>query len=177
LFTETVVQDSGRTVGRGQAYTLLTDRPSNRRPLTWERNRIDLLIMEGRTFTCPWTGRPLVRPGAYALDHLVPLKVYPMNDLWNLVPSDSIFNSQTKRDRLPTEDTLHAAVPHLSQTYTHYRAAIDLAPALEQDALGRFSSLATNEARDPERLASVVAAFIRHVAETRSVERFRGRVA
>ena len=39
--------------GRGDVYTLLTDRPDNRRPLDWERNQIDLLMMEGRVFECP----------------------------------------------------------------------------------------------------------------------------
>jgi hypothetical protein len=32
---------------------LLTNRPDNRRPLDWERNQIDLLMMEGRVFDHP----------------------------------------------------------------------------------------------------------------------------
>jgi hypothetical protein len=47
LYSERVVQPSGTTVDRGDVYRLLTDRPDNRRPLTWERNRIDLLLLEG----------------------------------------------------------------------------------------------------------------------------------
>jgi hypothetical protein len=56
LFTESVAQGGGCHVDRGDAYTLLTDRPGNRRPITWERNRVDLLLLEGNVFTCPWTG-------------------------------------------------------------------------------------------------------------------------
>jgi hypothetical protein len=36
----------------------------------------------------PWTGRLISGGKRYDLDHLVPLVVYPMNDLWNLVPAD-----------------------------------------------------------------------------------------
>ena len=48
LFTE---KASG--VNRGAIYSLLTARPGNRRLLTWERNQIDILMMEGAEFTCP----------------------------------------------------------------------------------------------------------------------------
>ncbi len=45
LFTENVQQLSEVTVDRGDIYQLLTDRPDNRRPLTWERNQVELLMM------------------------------------------------------------------------------------------------------------------------------------
>jgi hypothetical protein len=47
LFTETVQQPGGLIIRRGDVYTLLTDRPDNRRPLDWERNKVDLMLMEG----------------------------------------------------------------------------------------------------------------------------------
>lgn len=52
LFSETV---NGQTeqADRGRIYSLLTARPDNRRPLTWERNQVDILLMEGNTFVCP----------------------------------------------------------------------------------------------------------------------------
>jgi hypothetical protein len=43
-------------VDRGAVYRLLTDQPDNRRPLTLERNRIDLLLLEGPSFECPLDG-------------------------------------------------------------------------------------------------------------------------
>ena len=91
-FTERVAD--GTT--RGEAYALLTERPDNRLPLDWERNQVDLLMLEGARFHCPWTGAPL-GPGAYDLDHIVPLAVYPFHELWNLVPSNAAFN----RNRQP----------------------------------------------------------------------------
>jgi hypothetical protein len=76
LFTETVRQPGGLIIRRGDVYTLLTDRPDNRRPLDWERNKIDLMLMEGQTFACPWTGKTLRGPTDYDLDHLMPVSVY-----------------------------------------------------------------------------------------------------
>jgi hypothetical protein len=78
LFTEAVTQPSGIKIQRGHVYMLLTDRPDNRRPLDWERNQVDLLMMEGRVFECPWTGKSLRRAIDYDLDHLLPVSVYPM---------------------------------------------------------------------------------------------------
>jgi hypothetical protein len=97
LFTESVTQPSGIKIERGHVYMLLTDRPDNRRPLDWERNQVDLLMMEGRVFECPWTGKSLRRAIDYDLDHLLPVSVYPINELWNLTPTDRRFN-QRERD-------------------------------------------------------------------------------
>jgi hypothetical protein len=66
LFTESVAHPGGAVVRRGDVYTLLTDRPDNRRPLDWERNQVDLLLMEGRVFERPWTGRPLRATATWA---------------------------------------------------------------------------------------------------------------
>lgn len=92
-------------------YRLLTDRPDNRRSLTWERNQVDLLLLEGEVFTCPWTQRTLGSQTAYDIDHLILVAVYPMNELWNLVPCDREFNQHIKRDRLPDEGRLQTAEP------------------------------------------------------------------
>ena len=54
LFTERVTEGSGHAVDRGEAYRLLTTHPESRRPLSWERNHIEILLLEGETFTCPW---------------------------------------------------------------------------------------------------------------------------
>lgn len=42
LFTEKVQQENHLKVHRGCIYQLLTDRPDNRRPLSWERNHVDV---------------------------------------------------------------------------------------------------------------------------------------
>ena len=33
---------------------------------------------------------------SYDLDHLLPLSAYPINELWNLVPTDVNFNRNNK---------------------------------------------------------------------------------
>jgi hypothetical protein len=119
-FTERVTEDSERSVDRGAAYWLLTTHPESRRPLTWEHNHIEILLLEGETFTCPWTERRIRQDTPFYIDHLLPLAIYPMNDLWNLVPADPDFNQHTKRDRIPSLERLHSAEPHLAQTYTLY---------------------------------------------------------
>ncbi len=77
LFTEGLASSGA---DRGRAYFLLTSRPDNRKPLSWERNQIELLMLEGKTFVCPWTGKNLAVRN-YAIDHIIPVSVYPTNEL------------------------------------------------------------------------------------------------
>lgn len=164
---------TGRVSGtdRGVVYSLLTVRPDNRRPLTWERNQIDLLMMEGAEFTCPWTERRLTQGTAYDLDHILPIAVYPTNELWNLVPSDSNFNSHQKRDRLPKPERLVIAQPHLEKTYAHYGGSATLAAVLTEDAALRFARVQSSTAFASE-LAGSVLGLVEEVAELRNISRF-----
>lgn len=166
LFTERIAD-----FNRGCVYTLLTGRPGNRRPLTWERNQIDILIMEGTEFTCPWTERRITQAGDYDLDHILPIAVYPTNELWNLVPSDSDFNSHKKRDRLPTKGRLTAALPYLERTYLNYGASAPLIKVLEEDVFLRFATVQSGTAF-PESVACAVATLVEEVAESRNLARF-----
>jgi hypothetical protein len=167
LFTEAITAGSA---GRGLVYTLLTDRPDNRRPLTWERNQIELLMLEQKRFLCPWTGR-LLTPATYDLDHLLPLSVYPINELWNLVPADARFNRHEKRDLLPAAERLHTALPRLATTYGHYLTQPATATLLRSDLAGRFAGQLTGEASGRE-VAETVAGYLQQVAVTRVVRRF-----
>jgi hypothetical protein len=163
LFTERV----GANASRGEAYSLLTERPDNRLPLDWERNHIDILMDEGQRFDCPWTGRPLGR-GAYQLDHIVPVSVYPFHELWNLVPSDPRFNMHHKRARLPGGEALRAASVTLEQTYTTYGASTGLSQALRDDVGVRFAG---GDAT-PRGLTVSVARLVESIASARNVARF-----
>ena len=171
LFTETVDQpDAG--VDRGTVYTLLTARPDSRVALTWERNHINVLMMEGHVFTCPWSEKKLRAGSDYAVDHLVPLAVYPINELWNLVPTDPAFNSNKKRDRLPTPDRLQTARPHLTDAYAHYTQQSDLAAALRNDVATRFSDADLHGDSFPASVTHATARFITQVAQARNWARF-----
>lgn len=174
LFIERVDQGEGRFVDRGLAYRLLTDQPQNRLSLTWERNAISLLVQHGAVFLCPWTGRPLRSPNDFDLDHLLPVAVYPLNELWNLVPADRAFNQHVKRDRLPSDERLAQARPRLVETYHLYLKSSELAPALRSDAVGRFSTLSRG-AQDTEfavELARAAAVFVARVRDGRGVAVF-----
>lgn len=165
LFTESL---SLSVADRGETYRLLTSRPDNRRPLTWERNQIELLMLEGETFVCPWTGKQLT-PRKYAVDHIIPIAVYPTNELWNLVPSDHYFNSHTKRARMPTPPRMTEAKGRLAQTYGLYLLSPSLKDALYSDLQLRF---ALKKDAEPEQVADTVARATLAIADARSVERF-----
>ncbi len=172
LYTERIKQ-SQQTVSRGDVYTLLTARPDNRRPLTWEANQIDLLLMEGQHFFCPWTGKQIVQGVPYDLDHLVPLSVYPTNELWNLMPSEPDFNRNTKRDRLPSQTRLQGARPHLEWGYDQYRKSRPLAQALREDVDIRFATLrARGGVLVAGDIAEVVIDLMDQMAESRNLVRF-----
>lgn len=165
LFTENLTG-----VERGLVYSLLTDRPDNRRPLTWERNQVEILMLEGHLFTCPWTGKELT-PSDYDLDHLLPVSVYPINEIWNLVPADQQFNQHIKRDRLPGTERLSAAGPRLQTTYQHYMQSRELSAALTQDARLRFGQqMAGNEL--PVLLTHAIREYLQVMASSRNLRLF-----
>lgn len=165
LFTESLTLSAA---DRGDTYRLLTSRPDNRRPLTWERNQIELLMLEGETFVCPWTDKQLT-PRKYAVDHIIPIAVYPTNELWNLVPSDHYFNSHTKRARMPTSARMAKAEAKLAHTYSIYLLSSALKDALRSDLKMRF---ALKETAEPEKVADTVARATLAIADARGVERF-----
>lgn len=173
LFVQTINQQDREPVGSGEVFELLTQRPDNRVPLTWERNRILILLEEGVTFTCAWSQRRISRGDAYDLDHLVPVSVYPMNELWNLVPTHPAANN-IKRDRIPTPSFLERAVAPLSETYENYQKHHDLKPVLIEDSQMRFSVLDASSHQFSERLAQHVVTFMDQVAESRSLARVEG---
>ena len=165
LFTEGLVSSGA---DRSRAYFLLTSCPDNRRPLGWERNQVELLMLEGKTFVCPWTGKDLaVR--SYAIDHIIPVSVYPTNELWNLVPSDEYFNAHVKRARMPTASRMASATLHLAQTYGLYLGSQTLGQAFGADLRERF---ALSRIGKPEDIAEAVAGATLAIADARSVARF-----
>jgi hypothetical protein len=171
LFTEGVTQRSDTTVTRGQTYSLLTARPDNRRPLSWERNQVDLLLHEQIPFTCPWTRKLILQPEQYDLDHLLPLAVYPVNELWNLLPVDREFNQRIKRDRVPSGQRLQEAEPWLAEAYRGYAHSPLLAAAIQEDASLRFRAV-RSQFNFAAALAHQAVEFINGVAAARYVTRF-----
>ncbi len=165
LFTETIAG-----ADRGIIYGLLTDRPDNRRPLIWERNQIEILMMEGHIFTCPWTGKKLSNTN-YDLDHLLPLSVYPINEIWNLVPSDQQFNQHVKRDRLPGPERLAVADTRLQNTYQHYLQSRELSIALVQDAQMRFGHQYSGSEL-PALLTHSITDYLQVIASSRNLRIF-----
>lgn len=65
--------------------------------------------------------------------------IYPVNELWNLVPSDPQFNHYVKRDHLPS--TEHLAETHLQMegNYGGYGASATLTQMLQEVVSISFS--------------------------------------
>lgn len=170
LFTERISQTSTNSADRGEVYHLLTARPDNRRPLTWERNQVDLLLLEGHEFRCPWTQTPIRAGIRYDLDHILPMAVYPINELWNLVPADPEFNSHKKRDRLPSLESMKKAEYSLNATYSIYSTSRTLASVLREDVYLRFGMELTSNFSSSIVLS--VKRFIQQIGEARNLAQF-----
>ena len=171
LFTETIDQPN-ETYDRGDIFSLLTARPDNRVSLTWERNQIDILLMEGEQFVCPWTGMNIQNGDCYNLDHLLPVSVYPMNEMWNLAPADPCVNMHEKRDRIPSREALRRARPRLTRTYDQYQELTSLDEALRNDVSLRFSSLPSDDATFSEDVAEAATSLIDRIGTYRNLARF-----
>lgn len=167
IFTEGVTQ-TVPDVTRGSVYQALTDRPDSRRPLTWERNQLDLLLLGGRKMPCIWTGRPLAL-GDYDIDHLIPVATLPINELWNLLPSDPGFNQHVKRARLPGEDWRSGLPLRLEATYRIYGGSSGLQDALQHGSRLRFTA---EQVATVTQLAEAVTEMVYSVAEARNTPRF-----
>lgn len=76
-----------------------------KRTTTEVRNRFEKL-QQNQQMQCVWSAKAL--KNNYDIDHSMPFSRWPNNDLWNLLPADSLVNNQ-KRDRLPTEFKLRQA--------------------------------------------------------------------
>jgi hypothetical protein len=172
VFTEQKNHLVNSKYDRGYIYRLLTERPDNRRPLTWERNQVDILLIEGKAFKCPWTEKKIQSNIKYDMDHLIPVSLYPINELWNLVPTDPYFNSHKKRDRLPTRERLITAEPHLKLAYQNYLSLHNTAQAIIEDVNYRFFSLESESVKFPGELANSVINFIDQLAIARNLTRF-----
>ena len=169
LFTERSVSGARQT--RGDVFNLLTARPDSRVGTSWERNRIDLLMMEGTAFVCPWTGKPLTTKTEYELDHVIPLAVYPVNELWNLIPADGPFNKHVKRDRIPSAPMLERASPRIAGTYDRYQTHRELSDALRDDLALRFNTLDAEASEFTSRAAQAVTSLAHQIGTYRNVER------
>jgi len=170
LFTEQKNEDD--KYDRGFVYRLLTVRPDNRRPLTWERNQVDILLMEDKEFFCPWTKKVIKKNTKYDLDHLIPISIYPINELWNLIPSDPYYNSHVKRNRMPSIEKLQNSKQDFQIAYEHYLSLASTENAIYEDVKYRFIGIKENRIDFPDQLSKKVILYVDQLAIARNVARF-----
>jgi len=170
LFTEQ--KNENCKYERGFIYRLLTERPDNRRPLNWERNQVDILLMENKEFICPWTKKKINNNTKYDLDHLIPVSIYPINELWNIMPTDPYYNSHVKRNRLPTLEKLLNSKQDFRLAYDHYISLESTEKAIFEDVKYRFIGVLENNIDFPDLLATQVVHYIDQIGTARNVARF-----
>jgi hypothetical protein len=166
LFTEGV---RGNSIDRGEVYFLLTARPEERDNLFWERSQINNLMQSGYQFFCPWTSQPLYQT-AYHVDHIIPLALYPTNELWNLVPAHPQQNI-VKNDRLPSRKRMAQASDNIRTSFALYCLSEPLNTVLRTEVSRRFSSIPVNGDL-PSQLTSTVEALVERLGEARNVARY-----
>ena len=125
-------------------------------------------MQEGIKFRCVWTKREIGIDDEYALDHLIPVSVYPMNEMWNLVPTHPAANLK-KSDKIPSHQLLIEAHTHLMNTYQNYHLDQPLSIALNEDSRVRFSTMLHDSS--PDSLASRVIDFMEQLADARNLAR------
>lgn len=72
------------------------------------RVRTDELIQQGFPLTCIWSDKTLHSTTKFEIDHCIPWRRWPNNDLWNLLPTLATVNQQ-KGDLLPRATKLDDA--------------------------------------------------------------------
>lgn len=78
-------------------------KPAVRSNLNQQRTKFwDLVLKELGSVECIYTGQKLI-VGNYAVEHFIPYNFVSHNLIWNLIPSDTRFNS-VKSDKLPIID-------------------------------------------------------------------------
>jgi hypothetical protein len=107
----------------------------------------------------------------FDLDHLIPLAVYPINEMWNLVPSDRYFNQRIKRARLPRHDRTANLPQKLTQSYKTYGLLKELDNVLKRDSQMRFGDFSYH-ANFYSALGHSVTSFIEAVRNFRNVDEF-----
>lgn len=112
-------------LNRGEILKLIDKRPDDRESQGWLHNELEFLEKQNEiSFKCPWSAKELSfinseKDNEIDIDHIVPLNVYPANELWNLVPANSNENSG-KHTKIPSQSTLEESKDTIIQTYNHY---------------------------------------------------------
>ncbi|GEM49183.1 HNH endonuclease domain-containing protein [Deinococcus cellulosilyticus] len=152
----------------GDAFNLLMVTPSERTSLSYERNQLRVLMLEGLLDRCPWSRKPL-KPDDFDVDHLIPMSILPINEWWNLLPADPHFNRHVKRDRMVNVQDQEVVQRRLQHLFEAYWEGENVSRQVEQDALKRFGLTRW----DTGRLAAEVTHMSLQVADFRQAERFR----
>ena len=107
------------------------------------------LLAAGERVHCVWSGKRLDL-GALDIDHCFPWAAWPCGDLWNLLPADRRLNQQSKRDRLPTQETLVRAEGAITEWWrAAYLRGDTLPPRFYEEAKASLPGLISGDTARP----------------------------
>ena len=101
-WAEFSVNASGNNLSTSKVLNEVLKGPITERNITESKKLYKEILKKEGNVHCVWTGKKIVN---YAIDHMIPFSVWKNNDLWNLLPSNSLINNQ-KRDKIPSPDMI-----------------------------------------------------------------------
>ncbi len=111
-FSAKAVDGLGVTVN--QALQSILASPDVDRNVTHAR-RFFLEVANTNSLNCIWSGKEVHKENL-AIDHVIPFSLWGNNDLWNLLPTDSLINGK-KGDKIPDPEFVYQCRESISESW------------------------------------------------------------
>jgi hypothetical protein len=96
-FSANIIQD--QELDRNFILEKIIETPVTERDIKIAKKFYDELINKNKNkLICIWSGKEIQN---FDIDHLIPFSIWKNNNLWNLLPTNRIYNSR-KRDKIPS---------------------------------------------------------------------------
>lgn len=101
-WAEFSVNASGNNLSVQKVLNEVLRSPITNRDIKESKRLYKEILQDHGNIYCVWTGKKI---NSFDIDHLIPFSVWKNNDLWNLLPSDSVINNK-KRDKIPKPEII-----------------------------------------------------------------------
>jgi hypothetical protein len=103
-WAEFSVTASGETLTTAKVIEEVVKTPITQRDVAGVKKLYNSILENVGHVECVWTGKQL---STYDVDHVIPFVIWKNNDLWNLLPAQSLVNNQ-KRHKIPSGSMLES---------------------------------------------------------------------
>jgi hypothetical protein len=97
-WAEFSVNASGKKLNSEKVISEILKNPITEREVSNSKKLYKSILKENGEIICVWSGKKI---NSYDVDHVIPFSIWKNNDLWNLLPSQSLINNK-KRDKIPS---------------------------------------------------------------------------